>query len=384
MKYIFVTGGVVSGLGKGITAASIGRLLINRGFRVTIQKLDPYLNVDPGIMSPLEHGEVFITEDGAECDVDVGHYERFIGRNFSRNNNLTSGRIYSTVINRERTGEYNGKTIQVIPHITNEVKDVMRSIGLDKDIVIVEVGGTVGDMEQMAFIEAIRQFRKELGFGNSISVHVTLVPNVHGEIKTKPTQHSVREISQMGVYPDFVICRTTSDTELTEDTRKKIAMYCNLDGPEFVIHNKDCATIYQVPIMMKEQKLDDLIFAKLGLSAPEGDLSDWKKMVEGMLSPRKVNYNVSIIGDYVATEDAYYSITEALKHAGLACKVGINVKYVHTKDAEKIKNADLKIFADKAPYVGKKPRPPQFSSKPYAPNKHFVDLIKNIAAKVSK
>ena len=377
MKYIFVTGGVVSGLGKGITAASLGRLLISRGFHVTVQKLDPYINVDPSLMSPLEHGEVFITEDGAECDVDVGHYERFLGRSFTKNNNWTAGKVYNAVINKERAGDYNGKTIQVIPHITNEIKSIMQSAVHGEDIIIVEVGGTVGDMEQMAFIEAIRQFRKELGTHNSVSIHVTLVPCVHGEIKTKPTQSSVRELSQMGVYPDVVVCRTTSDKTLDKATREKIAMFCNLDGPQYVIQNKDCTTIYQVPIMMKEQGIDNLVIEKLGLTAPDNDFSDWKNMVAEMLKEREVNYTIAIVGDYVATEDAYYSITEALKHAGLACKVGINVKYVYTKDADNT-DADLKIFADKSPYGNRKPRPPQFSSKPYAPSKHFVAMIEKL------
>jgi len=378
MKYIFITGGVVSGLGKGITAASLGRLLINRGFKVTIQKLDAYINIDTRLMSPLEHGEIFVTEDGTECDVDVGHYERFLGRNFARNNNWTMGKIYSNVIARERKGGYHGKNIQVIPQVTNEIKSVMRSVAEDNDIVIVEVGGTVGDIEQMAYIEAIRQFRKELGEGNSLSIHVTLVPYLKcsKEIKTKPTQNSVRDLAQFGVFADFVICRTDEHVKLDLATREKIAMFCSLDGPQCVIHNRDCASIYEVPILLSEQEFDNSILEKLGLVAFSDNLSEWRDMVSRMYAPKDREITVAIVGKYVATPDAYYSIGEAVRHACLECNVGVTVKYFDPKD--KSEKVDLKILADKKPYTDKKPRAPQFSSRPYAPHPHFVDLIKSV------
>jgi CTP synthase len=339
-KYIFVTGGVVSGLGKGITAASIGRLLINRGLRVTIQKLDPYINVDPGTMNPLEHGEVWVTDDGAETDLDIGHYERFLGRSFMRNNCNTSGQIYDAVIKKERAGEYLGRTIQVVPHITNEIKNVMKSVAANNDIVIVEVGGTVGDMESMPHIEAIRQLRKELGHDNSLSIHVTLVPYLEssGEIKTKPTQASVRDLSQMGVFPDLVVCRTNSNVELDSSTRKKIAMFCNLTGERDVIHNKDCRSIYEVPILMKQQMVDEIVLEKLKLTAPQDDLHIWKQMVGEMLKTREPK-TVAIVGKYTAVPDAYLSIIEATKHAGFNCDVGVKIKLV---DAEKIEKNGVK------------------------------------------
>jgi len=339
-KYIFVTGGVVSGLGKGITAASLGRLLINRGLRVTCQKLDPYINVDPGTMNPCEHGEVWVTDDGAETDLDIGHYERFLGQSFSKYNCSTSGQIYNSVITKERAGDYLGRTIQVIPHITNEIKDTMKRVAENYDIVIVEVGGTVGDIEQMAHIEAIRQFRKELGANNSISIHVTLVPYLQasGEIKTKPTQASVKDLAQLGVFADIVVARTNADVELDGHTRRKIAMFCGLDGAECVIHNKDCRTIYEVPCILKEQKMDDIVLQKLQLNAKTDNLKDWSSMVEKMVNPKSEKI-VAIVGKYTAVPDAYMSVTEATKHAGFNCGVGIKIKLI---DSEKIEENGVK------------------------------------------
>jgi len=336
-RYIFITGGVVSGLGKGITAASLGRLLIDRGLTVTVQKLDPYINVDPGTMNPYEHGEVFVTDDGTETDLDIGHYERFLGVHFTRDCNYTTGKIYSSVIAKERNGEYLGKTIQVVPHITNEIINAMKSVAGNNDIVIVEIGGTVGDLESGVYIEAIRQFRQQLGFGNSVSIHVTLVPHLDcsGEIKTKPTQASVREIAQLGVTPDLVVCRTGKDVELDLEHRKKIAMFCNLAGAEYVIHNRDCRSIYEVPLLMKEQKLDDLVLGKLGMNVKKGDMKEWRAMVSKMLAKHETK-TVAIVGKYIEVADAYISVTEAVKHAGLKCGVSVNVKLV---DCEKV---DLK------------------------------------------
>ncbi|MDR0850696.1 MAG: CTP synthase [Christensenellaceae bacterium] len=335
-KYIFITGGVVSGLGKGITAASLGRLLINRGLKVTIQKLDPYINVDPGTMSPYQHGEVFVTDDGAETDLDIGHYERFLGRSFSKDCNYTTGKIYSSVIAKERAGEYLGKTVQVVPHITNEIIDAMKSVAGGEDIVIVEVGGTIGDIEGMAYIEAIRQFRKELGPKGSLSVHVTLIPylDCSGEIKTKPTQNSVRDLSRMGVTPDIVVCRTNADVILDSETRDKVAMFCNLDSPSDVILNQDCRSIYEVPILLKQQKFDDIVLKKLGLKASKDSLGTWKKMVKSM-TQKHVIKTIAIVGKYVAVPDAYISVTEAVKHAGLACGVSVSVKLIDSEDIEK-------------------------------------------------
>ena len=266
-KYIFVTGGVVSGLGKGITAASLGKLLRLRGYKVSVQKIDPYLNVDPGTMSPYEHGEVFVTNDGAETDLDIGHYERFLDINCSYKSDITSGQIYTSVLNKERRGDYLGHTVQIVPHVTNEIKDFMRAIGEGQDIVIIEIGGTVGDLEQAVYIEAIRQFRRELGANNSVSVHVTLIPYIasSGEIKTKPTQNSVKDLQRQGVFADVLVCRTTADVELAQEHRDKIAMFCGLDNQEDVIHNRDCRTIYEVPLMFAKQNFDTIVLKKLGL-----------------------------------------------------------------------------------------------------------------------
>ena len=281
-KYIFVTGGVVSGLGKGITAASLGKLLRLRGYKVSVQKIDPYLNIDPGKMSPYEHGEVFVTDDGAETDLDIGHYERFLDINCCYKSDITSGQIYSSILAKERRGDYGGHTVQIVPHVTNEIKDFMRSIGEGQDIVIIEIGGTVGDMEQAVFIEAIRQFRHELGANNSVSVHVTLIPYIasSGEIKTKPTQNSVKDLQRQGVFADVLVCRTTADVDLAQEHRDKIAMFCGLTDQEDVIHNRDCRTIYEVPLMFAKQNFDVIVLKKLNLKLNKCDLTAWGQLVE--------------------------------------------------------------------------------------------------------
>ncbi|MCL2229224.1 MAG: CTP synthase, partial [Firmicutes bacterium] len=335
-KFIFVTGGVVSGLGKGITASSLGMLLTLRGFRVTIQKLDPYINVDPGTMSPYEHGEVFVTNDGAETDLDIGHYERFLGRNLTANSSFSSGQIWLNVINKERKGEYLGKTIQIVPHITNEIIDTMKSVANDVDIVIVEIGGTVGEIESSTFIEAIRQFRNELGDQDSLSVHVTLVPflEMSGEIKTKPTQISVRELGSMGVFTDIIVCRSSANVQLDTEARKKIALFCNLGSHENVIHNYDSRSIYEVPLTLKEQNFDDIVLKKLGLCAPQPDLKDWRNMVKHMFNgyPKKT---VAIVGKYVSVPDAYLSVVESVNIAGISCKIKPEIKLVDSEEIEK-------------------------------------------------
>ena len=336
-KYIFVTGGVVSGLGKGITAASLGKLLRLRGYKVSVQKIDPYLNIDPGTMSPYEHGEVFVTDDGAETDLDIGHYERFLDINCSKKSGITSGQIYSSVLAKERRGDYLGHTVQIVPHVTNEIKDYMRAIGAGQDIVIIEIGGTVGDMEQAVFIEAIRQFRHELGAGNSVAIHVTLIPYIasSGEIKTKPTQNSVKDLQQQGVFADVLVCRTTADIDLGQEHRDKIAMFCGLDNQEDVIHNRDCRTIYEVPLMFAKQNFDTIVLKKLNLKLNKCDLTAWSKMVDKLCDDSLPEATVAIVGKYVAVADAYISVTEALKHAGIVNNVRVNVKLV---DAESIES----------------------------------------------
>ena len=336
-KYIFVTGGVVSGLGKGITAASLGKLLRLRGYKVSVQKIDPYLNIDPGTMSPYEHGEVFVTDDGAETDLDIGHYERFLDINCSRKSGITSGQIYSSILTKERRGDYLGHTVQIVPHVTNEIKDYMRSIGEGQDIVIIEIGGTVGDMEQAVYIEAIRQFRHELGNGNSVSVHVTLIPYIasSGEIKTKPTQNSVKDLQRQGVFADVLVCRTTADVALDQEHRDKIAMFCSLDNPEDVIHNRDCRTIYEVPLMFAKQNFDEIVLKKLNLKLNKCDLTTWSQMVEKLCDDSLPEVTVAIVGKYVAVADAYISVTEALKHAGIVNNVRVNVKLVDAENVER-------------------------------------------------
>ncbi len=324
-KYIFVTGGVVSSLGKGIAAASIGRLLVERGLRVTMLKFDPYINVDPGTMSPFQHGEVFVTDDGAETDLDLGHYERFIDRPLSQQNNVTTGRVYSNVITKERRGDFLGATVQVIPHITDEIKAAIRRLSPENDVVIVEVGGTVGDIESLPFLEAIRQFRHDIGRENALFVHLTLVPYIAaaGEVKTKPTQHSVRELMQIGIQPDVLICRT--ERPLTDDTKRKIASFCNVEFGA-VIESRDVSTIYQIPLSFHEQGLDALVARKLALSGEHPDLSAWRDMVKRVVEP-STRVRIAVIGKYTDYADSYKSVQEALIHGGIANDVGVEIAW---------------------------------------------------------
>jgi CTP synthase len=315
-KYVFVTGGVVSSLGKGIAAASLGRLLVERGLSVTMQKFDPYINVDPGTMSPFQHGEVFVTDDGAETDLDLGHYERFIDRSLSQLNNVTTGRIYQTVINKERRGEYLGSTVQVIPHITDEIKHAIRRSAPGHDVVITEIGGTVGDIESLPFLEAIRQFRQEVGRENALFIHLTLVPWIAaaGELKTKPTQHSVRDLMQIGIQPDILICR--SEHPISADIKRKIALFCNVDFG-CVVESPDVATIYEIPLRFREQGLDATVCERLRLETRDPDLTAWRGMVETALRPGR-RVRIAIVGKYTNLVDAYKSIQESLIHGGIA------------------------------------------------------------------
>jgi CTP synthase len=330
-RYVFITGGVVSALGKGIVAASLGRLLAARGLRVQVQKFDPYLNVDPGTMSPFQHGEVFVTEDGAETDLDIGHYERFIDANLSRNANHTAGAIWYSVLRKERKGEYLGSTVQVIPHITNEIKERIRrvTVASPADVVISEIGGTVGDIESLPFLEAIRQFRREAGPENVVYLHVTLVPFVDsaGELKTKPTQHSVNELRRIGIHPDIVVAR--SREPLSDDIRDKIALFADVDL-DAVVSNPDASDVYLVPRVLREEGLDELVLGRLGLEAGEPDLADWDELIE-RIHARDEQVRIALVGKYVKLHDAYLSVFEALKHAGLAHGCEIDVRWV---DAE--------------------------------------------------
>jgi CTP synthase len=329
-KYIFVTGGVVSSLGKGIAAASLGRLLVERNFRVTMMKLDPYLNVDPGTMSPFQHGEVFVTDDGAETDLDLGHYERFLDRPLSQANNITTGRIYLNVITKERRGEYLGSTVQVIPHITDEIKAAIKRISPGNDFVIVEIGGTVGDIESLPFLEAIRQFRREVGKENAMFVHLTLVPYIAaaGEVKTKPTQHSVRELMEIGIQPDVLICR--AERPLTEDVKRKIALFCNVDFGS-VIESPDVPSIYQIPLTFEAQGLADRVMERMRLSAPAADLSAWRSMVQRVTHPRD-RVRICVVGKYTDYVDSYKSVQEALIHGGIANEVGVDLAWTSSDD----------------------------------------------------
>ena len=333
-KYIFVTGGVVSSLGKGITAASLGRLLKNRGFNVTIQKFDPYINIDPGTMSPYQHGEVFVTDDGAETDLDLGHYERFIDINLSKRSNITAGKVYWSVINKERKGDYLGSTVQVIPHITNEIKQNVYRVGKEDnaDVVITEIGGTVGDIESLPFMEAIRQVKKEVGRNDVLYIHVTLVPyiNAAGELKTKPTQHSVKELRSIGIQPDILVCR--SEKHISDDMKEKLALFCDVE-PEAVIENQTCSSIYEVPLMMQDQGLDDIVIKKLGLEDRPCDMTAWKEMVHKILNPNK-DITVAIVGKYVALHDAYLSVVEALDHAGIATGTKVNIRWIDSEELD--------------------------------------------------
>ena len=333
-KYIFVTGGVVSSLGKGLAASSIGCLLESRGLQVTLIKLDPYINVDPGTMSPFQHGEVFVTDDGAETDLDLGHYERFTHAHLSKANNWTTGRIYLSVIEKERRGDYLGKTIQVIPHITNEIKEAVRAVA-DKDkpdVVIVEIGGTVGDIESLPFLEAIRQMGNEEGTGNALFIHVTLVPYIAaaGELKTKPTQHSVRDLREIGIAPDILLCR--SEKPLSRELRAKIALFCNVKESA-VISAQDVDTIYDVPLAFHEQGLDSLIITQLGLEsqAPQVDLSEWRNLVATIREPSGGEASIAIVGKYVELEDSYKSLREALTHGGVANNLRVDVKWIESE-----------------------------------------------------
>jgi CTP synthase len=326
-KYIFITGGVVSSLGKGITAASIGFLLKARGLKVDILKLDPYINVDPGTMSPYQHGEVFVTDDGAETDLDLGHYERFLDVNLSQNNNLTAGKIYETVINKERRGEYLGGTVQVVPHVTNEIKAWIKKLAPQKDIVIVEIGGTVGDIEGLPFLEAIRQFKRDVGRNNVLYIHLTLVPYIRAveELKTKPTQHSVGKLREIGIDPDIIICRTEKD--LSRSVKDKIALFCNVDE-NAVIEEKDVGPfIYQVPLLLKEQGLDDLILGLIKVSSKKDDIAQWQDMMHKAKQITK-SVVIAVTGKYTQVKDAYKSINESLVHAGLANGRIVKIKYV--------------------------------------------------------
>ena len=330
-KYIFVTGGVVSALGKGIVAASIGRLLKERGFKVTLQKFDPYINVDPGTMSPFQHGEVFVTDDGAETDLDLGHYERFIDQSLSQANNITTGRIYQSVISKERRGDYLGSTVQVIPHVTDEIKGAIQRLAPENDVVITEIGGTVGDIESLPFLEAIRQFRVDAGQENVIFVHLTLIPYIAaaGELKTKPTQHSVRGLMQIGIQPDFLLCRT--EHKLSGEIRKKIALFTNVQL-EGVIECLDVATIYEVPLALKAQGLDDVILKRLQLDAPQPDLSGWTKMVRRFKHPESGEARIAVVGKYTNLVDSYKSIQEALIHGGISNDVKVSIEWLSSED----------------------------------------------------
>lgn len=331
-KYIFVTGGVVSSLGKGITAASLGQLLKSRGLNVTIQKFDPYINVDPGTMSPYQHGEVFVTDDGAETDLDLGHYERFIDINLSEYSNVTTGKIYWSVLNKERKGEFLGRTVQVIPHITNEIKERITRVAEDNDIdvVITEIGGTVGDIEGLPFFEAIRQIKNDVGKENVMYIHVTLMPYLEkaGELKTKPTQHSVKELRSIGIQPDVLICRT--EHPLSDEIKEKIALFCDLE-PNEVIENIDADSIYELPIMLEKEGLPQLVIDHLDLKCNELDLTEWTNLVENMKNT-KGNIRIGLVGKYVELKDAYLSVAEALRHGGIENKIDVDIDWIQSDD----------------------------------------------------
>ena len=340
-KYIFVTGGVVSGLGKGITAASLGRLLKARGLKVAAQKLDPYINVDPGTMSPYQHGEVYVTEDGAETDLDLGHYERFIDENLNKFSNLTTGKVYWNVLNKERRGEYLGSTVQVIPHVTNEIKEFVYSVArkTDADVVITEIGGTIGDIESQPFLEAVRQISLEVGQENSLFIHVTLVPFLRGsdEHKSKPTQHSVKELQGMGVKPDIIILRC--DEPLEESIFQKIAMFCNVK-PDCVIENITLPELYEAPIMLEKSHFSAIVCRELGINAPEIDLSDWNSMLDRIHS-RSKKVTIGLVGKYVQLHDAYLSVAEALRHAGYAHGATVSIKWIDSETVNEQNVAEI-------------------------------------------
>lgn len=343
-KYIFVTGGVVSGLGKGITAASLGRLLKNRGYKVTAQKFDPYINIDPGTMNPCEHGEVFVTDDGAETDLDLGHYERFIDENLSKNSSITTGRIYSEVIEKERRGDYLGKTVQVIPHITNQIKEKVHKFdNTDVDIVITEIGGTVGDIESLPFLEAIRQVGIEENDEDVIYIHVTLLPYISGsnELKSKPTQHSVKELQSLGIKPDVLVCR--ADGTIPDGMKEKMALFCNVKKKN-IIENTTVSDLYEVPLMLEEQGLAEVVCEKLRLENREPKNENWKKMIDNIKNLENKNVNIAIVGKYIQLEDSYLSVIESLKHGGFANNTKVNIELV---DCEKIKPETAKEILGK-------------------------------------
>ncbi|MEZ5290302.1 MAG: CTP synthase [Vicinamibacterales bacterium] len=331
-KYIFVTGGVVSSLGKGLAAASIGALLEGHGHSVALLKFDPYINVDPGTMSPYQHGEVFVTDDGAETDLDLGHYERFTDTTTTRNSNWTTGKIYMSVIQKERRGDYLGRTVQVIPHITNEIKDCIRAVGKDVDVALVEIGGTVGDIESLPFLEAIRQFRQDVGKEHTLYIHLTLVPWIGsaGELKTKPTQHSVRDLRSIGIQPDILLCRT--DRTLDKDIKQKIALFCDVDQ-EAVITARDVSTIYEVPLALREEGIDRVVLQRLGLPSTPGDVSAWEQLVDGIKHP-KDEITIHVVGKYTGYEDSYKSLNEALYHGGFAHRLRANIQWVEAEALE--------------------------------------------------
>lgn len=339
VKYVFVTGGVVSGLGKGITAASLGRLLKARGYKVTMQKFDPYINIDPGTMNPIQHGEVFVTDDGAETDLDLGHYERFIDESLNKNSNVTTGKIYWSVLQKERRGDYGGGTVQVIPHITNEIKSrFYRNYTTDEtQIAIIEVGGTVGDIESQPFFEAIRQFQHDIGHENAILIHVTLIPylKASGEMKTKPTQASVKELQGMGIWPDIIVCR--SEHPLDKGIKDKIALFCNVPSSH-VLQNLDVDYLYEAPLAMEKEHLAQVACECLELPCPEPDLTDWKSMVEALRSPVH-EITIALVGKYISLHDAYISVVEALKHGGIASHATVNIRWINSEDVT-AENAD--------------------------------------------
>ena len=345
VKYVFVTGGVVSGLGKGITAASLGRLLKARGYHVNMQKLDPYINMDPGTMNPIQHGEVYVTDDGTETDLDLGHYERFINESLNHNSNVTTGKIYWSVLNKERHGDYGGGTVQVIPHITNEIKSrfYKEQDPDEKTISIIEIGGTVGDIESQPFLEALRQFQAEVGRENAILIQVTLIPFIKasGEMKTKPTQMSVKTLQSMGLWPDILVCR--SDYPIDDDIRGKIALFCNVKK-EHVLQNLDARSLYEVPLMMEEEKLAQAVCECLKIDCPEPDLSGWKQMVWDFEHPEK-KVKIALVGKYVALHDAYLSVAEALKHGGIANKAEVEIKWIESEELE-TEGAAEKLLSD--------------------------------------
>ena len=344
VKYVFVTGGVVSGLGKGITAASLGRLLKARGFQVTMQKFDPYINIDPGTMNPIQHGEVFVTDDGTETDLDLGHYERFIDESLDKNSNVTTGKIYWSVLQKERHGDFGGGTVQVIPHITNEIKGrFYRAKSPDEDrIAIIEVGGTVGDIESQPFLESIRQFQHDVGHENAILIHVTLIPylKASGEMKTKPTQASVKELQGMGIQPDVLVCR--SEYPLTDELRSKIALFCNVPVSH-VLQNLDVEYLYEAPLAMEREKLADVVMESLGLEKRKPDLTDWEEMVESLRHPDKT-VNIAMVGKYTQLHDAYLSVVEALKHGGIACKAKVEITWIDSEELNE-KNLDQRLHS---------------------------------------